>query len=520
MQMGHVALWGPFRVRDNYGIDCTPRGMKERAAVALLVLSPGQHRRRLWLQDMLWGHSVLEAGQTSLRRALANIRRDFGPLSGILKSDRNAVWLEPELSIRPNEGFAPADFLSDVDVPNEEFESWLRDQRQAQPEPQASPPNSPPPSQDSAVPTINIVSIEAPSEDSRFFNHMLAQLLAVNMASFGECRTLFSARMENAKANYTFSIEVHSDDKEWHILLRLLGDPIEQHLWSGRERLPRCISQIWDCPELTRIFNKAHVALGDQFVMRGPNGDVARIQRAVQRIYNFDRPGLATAIDLLRASSRGNNAGLALAWLAFAQLTSVLEFRDRGAAKIEEAVALANDAVLLSPRNPTILGLAAQVQLNLTGDFDYGHYLALHAVEEEETNPYALDALSQSQMLRGELARSHRTAQYARDASAGLTNSFCWDMQAAFGALCQDRVLEAEELARICHRKMPEYRPAIRYLVALNMLLGEEREAQKFATRLARIEPGFTIQQLIDESYPIETLRKLGFAAELRSKIF
>lgn len=114
---------------------------------------------------------------------------------------------------------------------------------------------------------------------------------------------------------------------------------------------------------------------------------------------------------------------------------------------------------------------------------------------------------------------SQRTAERARQTAIGLANSFSWDMQAAFGELCLGRLEGAQELLRICHQKMPSYRPALRYLVALNLLLGNDADAQRYAARLVRIEPGFDCSSLLLETYPVETLRNLGLAADLKGRI-
>ncbi|MDP5309026.1 hypothetical protein [Paracoccus spongiarum] len=519
MDVGRVVTWGAFRIRDQHDGDYTPHGMKERALMAMLALSPGQRRRRLMLQDMLWGKSTLKAGQVSLRQALSNIRRDLGPLRDSLKSDRDAIWLDPPFLIAEDQALPASEFLADLDVPDEEFESWLRDQRQAVTEPENVGQKSPPPRPSAALPVVGIVPVAAQFDDCQFLCHMLAQQLADLVAGIAACKPAILLLPEDGAASYTFVVEVQSGQDEWLILVRLLGDPVRQYLWSNRLRVERNLGRIWDAPEFAGLLNKAVAALNDQLSLRGPEGDIARIQRAIRRIYNYDKSGLETAIGLLRASTNGSAMGLALAWQAFAQLTSVLEFRTDAARRAASAIDLADEAVRLSPQDPTVLALAAQTQLKFTKDFDYSHHLALRAVEAGPENPYALDALSQSQMMRGELSLSQRTAERARLVATGLANSFSWDMQAAFGALCMGRSPEALDLLRQCHLKMPAYRPALRYLIALSALCGNDADAQRYSQRLARLEPCFTPLSLLDAAYPMETLRSLGLDAGLKDRI-
>lgn len=520
MSQLRISFWGTFRLCAADGTDQTPRGMKERAMLALLLLSPGQRRRRVWLQDMLWGRSTPEAGQTSLRRALSNIRRDLGPLADLVQSDRGSVWLDPQPIPAFPQDMPAAEFLADLDVPDEEFENWLRDQRQAlaPDRVEIARPGAPMALRSDSRPTIAIRADGGQTESGRFVARMLTQEIAQRVANIGNSRVLLDPQPDDAP-DYSFTVELMAEDEDWFILVRLLGGPGQACLWSQRLRERKSVSQIWNAPGLVRLLNRAQSALSDQFAIRGPDGDVARLQRAVRRIYNYDRPGLETAVNYLRSSANGEMTGLALGWLSFAQLTSILEFRDHESRNREEALAHAAEAVRLAPYNATVLALASQVQMKLAGDFDYAHHLALQAADEEDSNPYALDALSQSRILRGEYDLGQRTAEQARLLADGLANSFSWDMQAALGALCLENLTEAEALARICHSKMPEYRPALRYLVALNVLADNDADAGHFAARLARIEPGFVAGNLLKDSYPVQTLRRLGLGDDLKSRL-
>ena len=68
-----------------------------------------------------------------------------------------------------------------------------------------------------------------------------------------------------------------------------------------------------------------------------------------------------------------------------------------------------------------------------------------------------------------------------------------------------------------CHRAMPFYRPALRYLVALSYLTGARDNAVFYGARLRRLEPDFVPQLLLRADYPLETLRALGRVDDLRT---
>ena len=66
---------------------------------------------------------------------------------------------------------------------------------------------------------------------------------------------------------------------------------------------------------------------------------------------------------------------------------------------------------------------------------------------------------------------------------------------------------------------MPFYRPALRYLVALALLVDDRASADHHASRLRRLEPDFTPMALLSPDYPVATLRALGHIETLRQRI-
>jgi hypothetical protein len=101
-------------------------------------------------------------------------------------------------------------------------------------------------------------------------------------------------------------------------------------------------------------------------------------------------------------------------------------------------------------------------------------------------------------------------------AAQGMDNAFSWDMQACLTSLSLMQFETAFLAARECHHKMPFYRPALRYLVALSYLTDVPQEAEHYVARLRRLEPEFTPQMLLQPDYPLETLRALGLVERLR----
>ena len=274
-----------------------------------------------------------------------------------------------------------------------------------------------------------------------------------------------------------------------------------------------------DSADVSRCVNKTVASVIEALSVGSGQGHLGSLSRATRLIYEFDRPGLARADDLLVRVQDGELRGLALAWRGFIRLTSALEFRDHGPDSVAEARSFADDALRAMGDHPVVLALASRIRLKMEGDLDQAHYLALRAAEMSDQNPYALEALGQSLVFHGDFQSANEFAQRARTAAQGLPNSFNWDMQACLTSLGMGDIQAARDAAGECHRKMPFYRPALRYLVALALLSDDRASAEYFAGRLRRLEPDFFMAMLVQPDYPIETLRALGHVEALRSRL-
>ena len=517
-----VNLRGPFRVFDDAGVDRTPKGIKERALLALVLLSPGQRRTRASVQDKLWSESDAQMASGSCRQALANMRKALGPLSPRVCSNRSAIWLEPKLEVDPDSDRDVAELLDDLDVRDPEFDDWLRDLRMRhQTVRQVSTPSADPQQQVAKRPAVVIRNTGLAGTDrAAFLLRALSQRLEGELVLIGDVDVLLAeSRTETEVADGASAlIEVESLDEadRWFVLMRVYSQPARRCVWTGRLQLPMQLAAIWDAPEMTRFVNQAASAVADLIAAQAKLTPFAAVQRAIRRVYDFDKTSLDSADALLQHAQDSDLSGLALAWRGFVRLTSALEFRQLSSTQNDEAVEFCNEAITRAGNHPVVLALASQVHMKIKGDSDFGHYLALRAAEASDRNPYALHALSQAMFFRGEFQKGHEVAMVARCSADGMANSFSWDMQCSLSALSLGNTEMAFDSALSSHRKMPMYRPALRYLIALSLLKGRPTDAQHYVTRLQRFEHDFVPQLLLMPGYPVETLRVLGMVEQLR----
>jgi len=126
-----IRLYGPIRLRWSAGEAVVGLGAKQLALIAMLTRAPGMTRSRSWLIDNLWGRVDQRLGRSSLRQALSTLRQKFGAnFERVFDIDADTVALRPEV-VRVLGSPADGDFLEGIDLAEEGFEDWLRDQRLA-----------------------------------------------------------------------------------------------------------------------------------------------------------------------------------------------------------------------------------------------------------------------------------------------------------------------------------------------------------------------------------------------------
>ena len=521
-----LRLNGPFRVYDDDNRDITPKGIKERGLLALLALSPGQRRTRAWLQDKLWSERSPEQASGSCRQALSNMRKALGRWGDRVLSNRSAIWLEPAIPLQNAFDPAMGEVLDDIDISDPEFVDWLRELRMQHdhPHPGSSEqlitaPNPTRPIR-RAMTLINRID-QSGTARGAFILRALSQRIVTGLALLGDIEIVEIEAGEKLVSQdqpaVSVDLECLDDGDMAFVLLRVLSTANRRIVWSGRVSLAPSIAEIWASPDVTRAVNCAVQAVSDAASTAPGLAAVSAINHAIRRVFEFDKTGLVKADTLLKGAGDGEPRGLALAWRGFLRLTEALEFHDTEPGTLQEAMLYVQEALTLAPDHPVVLALASQVTLRATGDLDRAHYLAGRAVQQGEDNPYALDALSQTLISQGRYDEAHKMAECARLNAQGLPHSFSWDLLACFTALGIGDKDHAYELALTCHRKMPFYRPALRYLTAIAALNQRPDDMLRHAAQLRKLEPDFTPALLLNPTYPVATLRDLGLIEDIRA---
>ncbi|MEM7723925.1 MAG: hypothetical protein AAF376_16365, partial [Pseudomonadota bacterium] len=142
-------------------------------------------------------------------------------------------------------------------------------------------------------------------------------------------------------------------------------------------------------------------------------------------------------------------------------------------------------------------------------------FLASTARNACDRNPYALLSGAHVKLIEGDVDAAYKTARLARLTAEGLPHAFAWDMEVCLTALGVGNLEMAHRAARAAHCQNPVSRPALRYLVALDLLRGAHDDARAHTAKLRVLEPTFQPRHLRKSDYPAMTLRATGYAERL-----
>ncbi len=161
--------------------------------------------------------------------------------------------------------------------------------------------------------------------------------------------------------------------------------------------------------------------------------------------------------------------------------------------------------------NSNVLCSVANARLILENNLVESGELAKLSVEINPANPLAWWSLAHVQLYSGEVASAHAAAKMAQGLAAGSTLRFWTDFLMALIDAVTGRTDEAIRRAELSASLSTNFRPPLRYLIALYAMRDQRESAVRSGRRLKAIEPDFSVDRLIsDSSYPVSMMRRAG----------
>ena len=507
--------------------DVTPVGAKSQALLALLATSPDRTRTRRWLAEKLWSDRGPEQASGSLRQALTDIRAALGSHSGVLGADRQKVWLTPALvTVEVTEAPSP-EFLEGIDVRDPEFGIWLRLERLRRhtprlPEAAGFAEGAPNPAawlrRGLAVrPQVIMLRSQPASDALALLEDLLIDCVALSLRETLGLHVF--ARRPSQLPQRWIEVSVQAfvtGTGKRGLRVRASEGESGRMLWSGGSAPLPASGPMADDLETILFANQVVEALGDALTLTPASGvpnDALAVQRLAMRKMWTMQPGrMAEAEALFALADQMEPRGLIKAWQAQLRVFRMIERHDgTDPAMRDEALELCAQAMEREPNNSMVLAVVAYARNALDGDALASVELAKRSVRINPVNPVAWDSLSIAKLYSGHVAEAHEIAQRVQKMGAMRPNRFWWDMGLCVTAALTGNESLALQMARQASAQAPDFRAALRYIVALSAARDAPEAAMAAAERLRQLEPAFTFHAMAhDPAYPVGALRRGG----------
>ncbi len=239
-------------------------------------------------------------------------------------------------------------------------------------------------------------------------------------------------------------------------------------------------------------------------------------QQAAKRVFRMTPDSLLEADKLLVQASEIVPRGLYDAWRGFLRMMQVVEMHPVNLQQnADEATAFVRLAMEDEPQNSYACALTASVLLILEDTPHSSAQIAQDAVTMNPANPLAWDALSTAAIYNGHPDKAHLYATRAqRIGGVGATKAWL-DMACCLTRVVTHNYSLAKEYARSSHILCPDFRPPLRYLLALAAHEGDRGEGERFYAKLKEQESNFCFERLAkDRDYPMAAFRKSGLSLD------
>lgn len=502
--MGPVELTGPGNLR------LTPRGMRARGALAVMGSAVAMRVLRARLQDLLFSTREPENANASLRQVLREIRMGLADFRGALVSGPGWVGLDGavvrlDMTARPGPDGQMPEFAADLDIPDPEFEDWLRDARMHAE--QAVTPGAPEPA---VLPVLLTTEPVASDMEAGVIAAMVMGEAAGRVCDLVPMVAM-PDRADPGQSAIVLSAMANRLGQQIHVLVKLGHRPSGRLFWSHKFVL--------DAASPTASMNDctAQVCVGVMRVLEALRTVDAALGVSFADVFSFNQARLHRAEQSLADMDNGVNASLTMALRAWVRTTQVFErLVPDPQDSIQEAHEFAAKAREADPYSATALAVGSVVE----GYMNHGQvsfWLAQQAVQMDARNPLARYAYSQALTDLGRHKEAHREAQTGLAEALSVLNPATWQLRMGIALTRLGRFDEAEQRFNAVQQFAPENRPSLRFLAALRYRRRDEAGAQAALHALKKVEPGFSLEAMRSDSYPVATLRQGGLLGVTRS---
>ncbi len=541
-----IRLVGSLQVLDKAGRDCTPRGAKSRALLALLCQTPDRRRPRRWLESRLWSDRGPEQASGSLRQALMELRKSLGDAAESVQADRDSVQLvdvttdldsEPDAALKGlREG---RDFLEGIDIVDPAFLDWLRVERQRVAVALGLPSRRPPEADLTASPfsamgsaPLFVVSFGslpggsgqfAATEMTRAITQLVSEFMQVQV--FGESgRQVPDGLPQTGLTLHLEGVEIQG---RLHMMVSLILRSTGQTVWSQRIALagPQDVADgLGEFPALAFQATEATLMQMPRLAEL-PNASAhtrinALSARAVTEMFSYDTARLRQADALLAEAELIHSSGRINALRSLVRQIMFVERTEGPPARLEaEADGFARQALEHANDNPLVLALVSYTRLMIDANPEAGTVLARDALRLSPLNPFGYWSTAGAHIQSDRNADALEAARKGAEIASRTAFGHSWESMAGLAAMRDGLMAAATAHYEAAHYRAPNFRAVMRPLIYLYLEQGAPEKAARVLKSLLRVEPDFSPALVLQADYPAITLRRSGLAEKHQAAV-
>lgn len=531
---------GPFQVELASG-PVAINSRKAQGVLALLALAPRAQRTRVWLRDKLWSCSDEKRAAISLRQTIFDLRQAFGRHADeILHVERitiglrlDRVWVDMralgDLPGGPGDA-AASELLEGFEVDDEEFEDWLRQERQSWEDRReklaatAAGPPSPP----AAVPAATVLpskpEAKGPSPAGLATIGFLPSILygcsavmqfvadRILEGTASNLQELFPLRIIDYRdATRTSSTLMESCETEFYMRVRLMQVHNQATVTfllyrASRMSLEWCQSFQADAGEILADSNallSGFIAQNVDRVSRslfekdaGGAGEPLTPGRAafaaLNMMFRLDERAISNAREVLTAAQSTSSDTLLPSLQSYLASFLVGEFFEPlDSFLYEETRQLVDKAVAGNPFNSIALACLGHVMGYVFGEQDVAHELLERAMRINPGQAFVWDHYALQKLYTGDPAAALRAAERAVRLGRYSPIAYSYETTLSMAATLSGDYGGATVAARSALGKQPRFAAAMRYQIASLSQLGRVEEARALYQRLLAVDPDF-----------------------------
>lgn len=526
---------GVPHIVSDLGEDITPKGVRLRAILVVIALSPNKQANRRWLETMFWPDRSSDQASGSLRQALTSIRRSLGSYSDILKADRLDVTLDmhrvrvdlvdfPKTALEKLH--AGRVLLEGTDIASDVFEDWLRQERSilqdrldragrgagADPLDVKELLHRP-------IPHYPVLFTE-PQSSTASLENFLAEAICSQLAKTATSHIRTEVRLLDGllapsivSPGSKCSIRVTGQNGVFHVIARLTEEPKGKVYWFRQVTLDdTCSEAVIDAAaslaqEATEAFAACSAQASDAQKANG------LATQALEDIFSFDPDRIKAADEKLSLANELDPYAPRPALQALGRAYHALEDPtcDREALKVE-VDDLFNQSLALDSANPLALAFLADVQDLVFDDPQTALSFLSCALRNNPGIGYAYASLGALELRRGRTKEAQTAAIRAQRQLENTSMEVFSLMRLCVTNMNMGDISEASLAAQRAAELAPFSCPPLRHLYALRLSQGNEQGAREALVALRRMEPEFSMRQIReDPAFPAPSLRRMGF---------